>query len=670
VPPMTRAQLAEAINPAGVAFEAGLVERILDDAGTEPGTLPLVEFAMDRLWDLRGAGILTHHAYDELGGVAGALAGFAEGLYGRLSTTEQTAVRRLLMAMARPDDNGGFLRRPLRRSEVDDGLLPTLDKLSAARLVVVGRTADGTEIVELAHQALLDRWPQLDEWLDKERDFLTWREQLRTSMTRWLADDRDPGGLLQGAALARAESQLAADVELSDEERGYVRASQAREQASQARERASQARERRWLRILRGVTVVISVLALVAGGLAVWAITANNETRQQLRLAQSRALAEESTRSRTIDPRMSLQLAQAAWHIAPTSEAYGALLTQYAGMQHVEKVFQNPARGSLSRIMTSPDGSIAAAANDGGIANTWGGLNGDDPHRGLAGPFPDHLSGGDFQLSPSGTLLAYANDVGAVAVWDLKRHTPAVMLRDTEGATRAVQSIAFSTDETRLLIKRGGDGGESTEFELWDLAHRKTVRIDRNLGPQGITVGSGPVSAFLGPTPNTVVIGMADGSANIYHVATGRLVRSVPPPPEPSHGHVALNGTVVVQCYGDLLERKTLRIVDLATGALRRSVPMLDCANFSLDTSTNYAINDESIDLEAAETNSRTTIIDLRTGHAYRLTAPSLSGGIDGTIAVYRDAGHPVALVGDTNVLYRQRLVASTMMPSARRRSC
>jgi WD40 repeat protein len=652
VPPMTRAQLAEAINPAGVAFEAGLVERILDDAGTEPGTLPLVEFAMARLWERRGAGVLTHHAYDELGGVAGALAGFAEGLYGRLTTTEQAAARRLLMAMARPDETGGFLRRPLRRSEVDDALRPTLDTLSTARLVVVGRTADGTEIAELAHQALLDRWPRLVEWLAAERDFLTWREQLRTAITRWLGDNRDPGGLLRGAALARAESQLAADSrnsgDLSDEERSYVR--------------ASQARERRRLRILRGIIVVISVLALVAGGLAVWATTANNETRQQLRLAQSRALAEESARSRTIDPRMSLQLAQTAWHIAPTSEAYGALLTQYAGVQQVEKVFQNPWRGNLGRIMTSPGGSITAAVNDGGIANTWGGLNGDDPRRGLTGPFPDHLSGGDFQLSPSGKLLAYANDVGTVAVWNLERHTPAVMLRDTVGTTRAVASMAFSTDETRLLIKRGADGGESTEFELWDLVRRKTVRIAEKIGPQGLAIVSDAVSAFLGPRPDTVVIGMAGGGAKVFDATTGRLLRSVPTPSSTSQGHVALNGAVVVQCvteYAGLSQKNTLRVVDLATGKSRRSFSVPDCLTLTLDPSTNYALTDTSSDADGESTNRPVTITDLRTGRAYRLIAPNLPASIEDKIAVFRGSdGHPVALVGNRNVLYRQRLTA------------
>ena len=53
--PMTRDELRVAIDrPAemqGAAFEPGLVERILDDVGEEPGNLPLLEFALTLLWE-------------------------------------------------------------------------------------------------------------------------------------------------------------------------------------------------------------------------------------------------------------------------------------------------------------------------------------------------------------------------------------------------------------------------------------------------------------------------------------------------------------------------------------------------------------------------------------------------------------------------------------------
>ncbi len=51
---MSRGELTEVIEkPAeklGVTFEAGLVERILNDVENEPGNLPLLEFALTELW--------------------------------------------------------------------------------------------------------------------------------------------------------------------------------------------------------------------------------------------------------------------------------------------------------------------------------------------------------------------------------------------------------------------------------------------------------------------------------------------------------------------------------------------------------------------------------------------------------------------------------------------
>ncbi|MCA9928838.1 MAG: serine/threonine-protein kinase PknK, partial [Anaerolineales bacterium] len=76
--PMTRRELGRAIaSPArrhGFAFETGLVARILEDVGDEPGNLPLLEFALTTLWDSREDRKLTNEAYEAIGQVEGALA--------------------------------------------------------------------------------------------------------------------------------------------------------------------------------------------------------------------------------------------------------------------------------------------------------------------------------------------------------------------------------------------------------------------------------------------------------------------------------------------------------------------------------------------------------------------------------------------------------------------
>jgi hypothetical protein len=43
-----------------VQLEAQLTQRILDDVGQEPGNLPLLEFALTRLWEKQENRVLTH----------------------------------------------------------------------------------------------------------------------------------------------------------------------------------------------------------------------------------------------------------------------------------------------------------------------------------------------------------------------------------------------------------------------------------------------------------------------------------------------------------------------------------------------------------------------------------------------------------------------------------
>ncbi|MBF2028184.1 MAG: ATP-binding protein [Oscillatoriales cyanobacterium C42_A2020_001] len=72
-----------------VSLEAKLIQRILDDVGREPGNLPLLEFALTRLWKKKQNRKLTHSTYDEIGGVKQALANHAEEIYSQLSETQQ-----------------------------------------------------------------------------------------------------------------------------------------------------------------------------------------------------------------------------------------------------------------------------------------------------------------------------------------------------------------------------------------------------------------------------------------------------------------------------------------------------------------------------------------------------------------------------------------------------
>jgi len=210
--PMRRDELREAIvqpaNIVGLTFDPALVDRILDDVGDEPGNLPLLEYALSELWDLRAHGRLTLMAYQQIGGVQGALTGRAEAIYGELSEGQKTAARKLLLHLVRlspADEEGADTRRRVRRGDIADEDWKLVQTFAGkrARLVVTGHDpASGGEGVEVAHEALIRRWERLRGWLNADREFLLWRQDLAIYRAG------SPEAIPEGALLATASKWL------------------------------------------------------------------------------------------------------------------------------------------------------------------------------------------------------------------------------------------------------------------------------------------------------------------------------------------------------------------------------------------------------------------------------------------------------------------------------
>ena len=85
VGPMTDAELRRAIvEPArrsGLHVESSLVDAIIDEAGHEAGSLPLVAHALVETWSRRRDNVLTLQGFHEAGGVAGAISQTAEATF-------------------------------------------------------------------------------------------------------------------------------------------------------------------------------------------------------------------------------------------------------------------------------------------------------------------------------------------------------------------------------------------------------------------------------------------------------------------------------------------------------------------------------------------------------------------------------------------------------------
>jgi hypothetical protein len=208
--PLSQRELRKAITePAlnqGVSFQEGLVERLLEDVGNEPGGLPLLQFALNQLWKHRQLNLLTHAAYERIGGVSGALSRYAEHIYSRFDTDDQECTRRILLRLVQPGRDTADTRCRAMRAEFSDEDWQLVQELADARLLVLDQDQTGRETVELAHEALLGHWPRLKEWLVDDRAFRLWRQRLRRAAQDWQQDARREDHLLRGTLLAEAEA--------------------------------------------------------------------------------------------------------------------------------------------------------------------------------------------------------------------------------------------------------------------------------------------------------------------------------------------------------------------------------------------------------------------------------------------------------------------------------
>ncbi len=314
-----RDAIEEPARLAGLELEPGLARRILADVSDEPGALPLLEHLLLELWRRRRGRLLTLEAYTACGGVGGALARRANGVYASLGPDDQEVARRVLLRLTQPGEGTEDTRRRAPLAELAtaaDGarVERVIEEMSAARLVVV--TADdatGEPVVEVTHEALIRAWPELRGWIDADREALRLHRRLTDAAREWNAAGREEGLLYRGARLAVWQERGTA--ELNDLERSFLAAGEERADRDRA------ARRRRVRLAIGGLAIATAAIAAIAVvALAQW-----RNASDERNVALSRQLAGDATDAEARDPELALLLADRAYRAAPTDQAEHAM---------------------------------------------------------------------------------------------------------------------------------------------------------------------------------------------------------------------------------------------------------------------------------------------------------------------------------------------------------
>jgi WD40 repeat protein len=525
VPRLTRTQLQEAITaPAavgGATLSPRLVQRLLNDAGTDPDMLPVVQHALMRTWDTwaregGGEGPIDLEHYESCGGVEEALSRHADEAYFELQGDRRRAIAELMFKrITELGDDHREVRRPTPLAEIADVARAAPEEVEACigHFAEPGRsfvTVSTDGVVDISHESLIRQWPRLKGWVREEANSRDVYRRLANAADRW----------------ERGEAALLRDPELEIASRWWTdtrpnqawadRYHPAFEPAARYLERSQKAARRRRARALAGVSA-LTVLALVAALLAVWANHQKNVADQQRRTAVARQLAaasaEKGAASRSVSILAAVEAVRATKQdgvpLPVAEEALRRAMNDPLGV----KLPSGPAvDGHPVVTAITPDASVLATGGQDGKVRLW--------PVGTPDPQPVVLPGGGdavtaLAVSNDGRWLAAGDDQGVVNLWDLS--TPSAAPRPLERHQAQITALAFSPDGTRLAT-----ASLDNRALLWS--------VEDPSPPEELPGHNGIVfSVAFSPDGTKVVTGGGDGVAfvsNVNDVAAGPITLS------------------------------------------------------------------------------------------------------------------------------------------------
>ncbi|QDL11904.1 hypothetical protein DP114_31965 [Brasilonema sennae CENA114] len=583
VPAMSTEELRQAITKpasnAGHPLDNAVVSLLLKDTQGREGALPLLQFALTRIWDGLKIGVEPVKTLEQIGGVGGALADEAQRIYQSLNKQEKKIAQRVFLGLVQLGEGTSDTRR---RANIDSLLSykdereyvkKVIDRFASpgVRLVTLF-SINGTQTAEVTHEALFANWGQMKEWLDSSRSDIRFGRRLDEAARVWDENNRPEGSLWRSPDLDFLKNyyeRASDDMTLLQVE--FFEASQ-----------QAEIKRKRLQRLAIGGLVTGLVTTTTIAGFAAY----------QWQNAEIERIKQTAISVKSLLPIVPLQnLVTAISLVGQSRSPLFSFPNQSLPPSVQDSLFsavqnsreKNIFKGDqdyVNSVAISTDGQTIVSGGDDGAVRLWDSKGNQLPtltgHQGAVNSVAISID--------SQTIVSGGND-GTVRLWDSKGK----LLYTLTGHQGAVNSVAISTDG-QTIVSGGNDGA----VRLWD---SKGNQLPTLTGHQG-AVNSVAISI----DSQTIVSGGEDGTVRLWD-SKGKPLYTLT-------GHQGLVNSVAISTDGQTI----------VSGGEDGTVRLWDSRGNELATLTSHQ---KSVNSVAISTDGQTIV----------------SGGEDGTVRLWDSKG-------------------------------